>query len=82
MTPELPEPSTTEKTADKLDETTLGKMVGKYTIAIVFVIAASLMSMGFGWPWFIAGLGPIFLIPILGVSFAKALDMKVQKLLK
>lgn len=63
-------------------EDVIRPMVGAYTLVIVFIIALCLMLMGFGWPWFIAGLGPILLIPLAGWSWAIALDRKIQKLVK
>jgi hypothetical protein len=79
---EPPEPSASEKATEVFDEKTILRMVGKYTLIIVAIISACLFSMGFGWPWWIAGLGPIVLIPMLAVGFSKALDMKIKKLVK
>jgi hypothetical protein len=65
-----------------MDEVKIYRMVGTYTLVIVTIIAGCLMLMGFGWPWWIAGLGPIILVPLAGWSWAIALDMKLKKLVK
>jgi hypothetical protein len=72
----------TEERLKRLDEQSIFALVGRYTLVIVFIIAGSLMLMGFGWPWWIAGLGPIVLIPILAYSWATVLDMKIKRMVK
>jgi hypothetical protein len=69
----------TEGTDGDFDGKKLNAMVGRYTMVIVFIICAGLMCMGFGWPWWLAGLGPIVLIPLAGVSFAMALELKIKE---
>jgi hypothetical protein len=65
-----------------LDEIEIFKMVGRYTLVIVFIIALFLILMGIGWPWWIAGIGPIVLIPLAALSWSMALDVRVKMLVK
>lgn len=63
---------------EEFTEAHVHAMVGRYTLVIVFIIALFLILLGCGWPWWIAGLGPILLIPLCAVSFSMALAIKMK----
>lgn len=62
-----------------MDEAKIFAMVGRYTLVIVFIISFFLMLLGLGWPWWIAGLGPIVLIPLAALTWAMALDIQINE---